>query len=236
MQDDPADDAAGRVEHHADEQQAEIKQPDAREVGQGDLQAGDDHGADDRAGECAGPANIGHEQRDARMLRAELLRVHDFEIDRREPAGEAGEKGRHAEGDETQRPRRIADEFGPLRVVAHGVAHAPERRPGERVHRERCEEAPRRNEIIDLDLRSEVKPEERRQPERLAVMPSSPPKNVRSMNELDDTSSPMPSEIIAKDDARPAWSKRGRTGSRSPGRARPPMSGTIGKGTPSWRG
>ena len=90
-----------------------------------------------------GPANdtdaadIGHQQNEARLLRAELLRVHDLEIDRREPARDPGEEAGETEGDEAHHARRIADEFDPLGIVAHRVAHAPERRAGQRVHRER---------------------------------------------------------------------------------------------------
>ena len=47
------------------------------------------------------------------------------------PAKKAGE----AERDEADNLRGVADELRPLRVVAHRVAHAPERRAGESVDR-----------------------------------------------------------------------------------------------------
>ena len=47
-------------------------------------------------GENADAADIGHQQHDARLLRAELLRIHDLEIDRREAAGDPGEEGRRS--------------------------------------------------------------------------------------------------------------------------------------------
>ena len=92
MQRQQARDSAGRPGHDADEQQAEIELPCAGDVGKADLQESDDDGADDRPREGADAADIGHQQHEARLLRAQLLRIHDLEIDRREPAGRAGEE------------------------------------------------------------------------------------------------------------------------------------------------
>ena len=148
--------------------------------------------------EVADAADVGHQQNDGRLLRAELLRVHDLEIDRREAAGDAGEEGGEAERDEADALRGIADVLRPLGVVAHRVADASEGRAGQRVHRGDADEAPDRDQPVDLDLRPELQPNSGASLARLVVIPSSPPKKLRRMNELDDTSSPMPSEIIEK--------------------------------------
>ena len=136
MQHRPSDDALGREHHDGDEHQAEIELPGAGDVREHDLQEGDDHGADDRPGERADAADIGHQENEARLLRAELLGVHDLETDRREPARDPGEERRETEGDQAHHARRVADEFDPLGILAHRVAHAPERRAGQRIHRD----------------------------------------------------------------------------------------------------
>ena len=121
-----------------------------------------------RTAPMIGPANapdaadIGHQQHEARLRRADRLRVHDFEIDRRETARDAGEETGETEGDEAEELRRIADELRAFRIFAHRIAHASERRARDRVHRDHADEAPDRDEIIDLDLRAELVAEERR--------------------------------------------------------------------------
>ena len=47
------------------------------------------------------------------------------------PAKRAGKRER----DKPHHSRRIADEFGALGILAHRVAHAPERRARNRIHR-----------------------------------------------------------------------------------------------------
>ncbi len=67
-----------------------------------------------------------------------------------------------AEGDEANRAGVVADEGGALRIVAHGIADAAERRARDRVHRPDRHEAPGRDEVVDLRLRAEAVAEEAR--------------------------------------------------------------------------
>ena len=60
--------------------------------------------------------------------------------------------------------RVVADELGALRIVPDRVAHAPQRRADEGVHQHGRHQRPRRDDVIDLQLRSEVEPEEFRRP------------------------------------------------------------------------
>ena len=59
--------------------------------------------------------------------------------------------------------RIVADELNALGIVAHGVAHAPQRRAGQRVHRDHGDHGPCRDQIIDLDLRTEIPVEDAQQ-------------------------------------------------------------------------
>ncbi len=56
--------------------------------------------------------------------------------------------------------RIVADELDALGIVAHGIAHPPQRRAGQRVHRDHGDQRPRRHQIIDLDLRAETPAEQ----------------------------------------------------------------------------
>ncbi len=150
-----AGDAVGCEHHHADEQQAEIELPGVGDVAQPDLQQGDDDRADDRAGEVADSADEGHQDDGAGLRGAELRGVDDLEVDGGEPAGDAGEQARQAEGDEADGLGIVADEGGALGIVAHGVADAAERRAGQGVHRCRRCQAPAGDQVVDLDLRPE---------------------------------------------------------------------------------
>ena len=67
----------------------------------------------------------------------------DLVVDRVQAAGEAGEQAGHRERDEAHALRVVADEFRALGIVAHRVAHAPDRRARERVHQHRRDERPR---------------------------------------------------------------------------------------------
>src|ERR1700733_2451103 len=142
MQHRRSDYAIGPEHHDPDEHQTEIELPGARDIREHDLQKRDDHGADDRPGERPDAAAIGHQENEARLLRAELLGVYDLETDRREPARNPGEESRETEGDQAHQARRVAHEFYPLGILAHRVAHAPEWGAGHRVHREHAKEAP----------------------------------------------------------------------------------------------
>jgi hypothetical protein len=73
---------------------------------------------------------------------------------------------------------------------------------GVRVKREhgcRADEGVQRDQVVHLDLRAEGDAQHRGLPTtRLPVMPPSPPKNSGSISDIDHTSSPMPSVIMAK--------------------------------------
>ena len=59
--------------------------------------------------------------------------------------------------------RIVADELDAFGVVTNRVAHPPERRAGQRVHRDHADQRPCRDQIVDLDLRAEVPAEEAEQ-------------------------------------------------------------------------
>ena len=151
-----AGDAARREHHHRDEDQSEIELPHRRQIAEAERQQRDEDRADDRTDEEADAADIGGEQHRARLHRAEIGRIGDLEIDRGERAGNAGKESGEAEGEIAHDMRIVADELHALGIVAHGVAHAPQWRAGQRVHRDHGDQRPRRDQIIDLDLRPET--------------------------------------------------------------------------------
>ena len=104
-------------------------------------------------------ADVHHEEHHARALGADGFGRDDLVVDRVQPAREAGEHRRDREHDEAHALRVIADEFRALRIVAHRVAHAPDRRAQEVVHRRRRHEEPEGDHVIDLELRAEIEPE-----------------------------------------------------------------------------
>ncbi len=59
--------------------------------------------------------------------------------------------------------RVVADELNAFGIVAHGIAHAPQRGAGQRVHRDHGDQGPRRDQIVDLDLRAEIPVEDAQQ-------------------------------------------------------------------------
>src|SRR5215831_18877295 len=67
--------------------------------------------------------------------------------------------------------RIVANELHAFSVVAHCVAHTPERRAGEPVHQEHAQEAPGSDQIIDLDLLAEAHAEQSRQPGPIGCHP-----------------------------------------------------------------
>ena len=158
QRDDPRE-AALDVEDDRHEEETQVEQPRGRVIGQAHLQPRDRDGAQDRADEVMHAADVRHEEDDAGAFGADRLGGDDLVIDRVQPAREAGEHGRHGENDEAHALRVVADEFGALGVVAHGVAHAANGRAHERVHRGRGGEQPERDHVVHLQLRAEIEAE-----------------------------------------------------------------------------
>ena len=80
----------------------------------------------------------------------------------------------------------VADELGALRVLAHRVAHAAERRAGDRVHGEDAHEGTRRRSgSRPRSAARSSQPKSGTSLVRLVVMPSSPPKKPRRISEQD---------------------------------------------------
>ena len=151
-----AGDAARREHHHRDEDQSEIELPHRRQIAEAERKKRDEDRADDRPDEEADAADIGCEQHRSRLHGAEIGRIGDLEVDGRERARDAGEESGKAEREIAHDMRIVADELHALGIVAHGVAHAPQRRAGEGVHRDDGDQRPRRDQIVDLDLRPET--------------------------------------------------------------------------------
>ena len=151
---------AGREHHDSDEHQAEIELPDLRHVAEHDLQVGHQDSAEHRPDKMPDAADIGGKQHDAGLLHPDIARIDDLEVDGGEAARDAGKKARQAERDEAHHRRAVADELDAFGVFAHRIAHAPERRARERVHRDHADDAPGRDQIVDLDLRAEIYVEE----------------------------------------------------------------------------
>ena len=82
----------GAIHHDADEDDAEIELPDRGEIGQPELEIGDQDRTEDRAEEKRDAADEGREQHEAGLDRAEIGGVRDLEIDRGQAAGDAGEE------------------------------------------------------------------------------------------------------------------------------------------------
>ena len=178
------------------------------------------------------PPMIGREQHVAGLHRAEIGRVGDLEIDRRQPAGDAGEKAGKAEGDDSAPPADCS-----RRTARARDCRAPRctcGRSGVRVSAYIAithDAGPGRDQIVDLDLRAEVPVE---QPQQLgAVGRRCPPRRRRSVRRISADWSrpvrPMPSEIIAN--AVPLrWveTQPKKIAKSSP--ARPPTSGISGSG------
>ncbi len=156
MHHDEARDALRRKHHHGDEHQAEVELPDFREIGQHHLQVADENGPDHRPEERSGAADERREQHIARLHRREQGRVGDLEVDGREPARDAGEEARQAEGEEAHDLGIVADELHALGVVAGRIAHAAERGARDLVHEVHAQEAPEGDQVVDLDLRPEI--------------------------------------------------------------------------------
>ena len=155
---------ASRREHHdADEDDAEVKLPHRRQVGQPELQIGDENGAKDRAEEVRGAADERCKQHEARLHGAEIGGVRNLEVDRGQAAGNACEQAREAGREIADDMGVVSDEFDALGVVAHRIADPSERRAGQRIHRDRRNHHPGRDQIIDLDLRPEAPAEHLRQ-------------------------------------------------------------------------
>jgi hypothetical protein len=91
-----------------------------------------------------------------------VLGGDDLEVDRREPARDAGEERRQHELEEAHDVRVVADELGALGVVADRVGDAAERGLGEREHRHHRGESPGGDQVVDLDRRAVGDPEEGR--------------------------------------------------------------------------
>ncbi len=149
--------------HHRDEDQSEIELPHLGEIAETERQQRDEDRADDRPDEETDAADIGRKQHGPRLLRAQIGRVRDLEIDRRQRPRDAGKEAGEAERQITHDVRIVADELNALRIVAHGVAHASQRRAGQRVHRDHRDQRPRRHQIVDLDLRAETPAEQLQQ-------------------------------------------------------------------------
>jgi hypothetical protein len=152
---DQAGDAAGRVHHHEQEDQPQVQQPGLGELRQQHEGQHQQHAADDGAEEDGGAAQEREEQVRAGAVAAHDLRGHDLEVQRREPARDAGEKGGDHERQVAHLLRVVADELHPLGVVAHRVEHAPERRAGEGEHERRAHEGVDGDQVVQLDLRPE---------------------------------------------------------------------------------
>ena len=101
--------------------------PDGAVLGLGEqrVEAGDGERADDRAPEARHASDHEHGERDEREVE-----VHGVDVDRQvvdvQPAGEAGERAREREGDETLTVHRDADRARRRRVVARGAQLAAE--------------------------------------------------------------------------------------------------------------
>ena len=107
----------------------------------------------------------------------------DLVVDRVQAAREAGEQAGDREGEEAHALRVVADELGALRIVADRVAHPPDAACAMKACISmRRQQRPAAIDVVDLQLRAEVEPEDAGARVRLAVMPSSPPKKPGSMN------------------------------------------------------
>ena len=90
----------------------------------------------------------------------EISRVGDLEIDSRECARDPREKAGEAERNIADDVRIIAYELDAFWIVAHRIAHAPERGTRQRVHRNHGDQRPCSYQIINLDLRAEIPAEQ----------------------------------------------------------------------------
>src|SRR4051795_185229 len=153
-------DPTRREHHHGDEDQPEIKLPYLRQIAETKRQQRDKNGADNRSDKESDPADISGEQYGSRLLRAEISRVGDLEIDGRECASYPCEKAGKAERKIADDVWIIADELDAFWVIAHRIAHAPERGTRQRVHRNHGNQRPCSYKIINLDLRAETPAEQ----------------------------------------------------------------------------
>jgi hypothetical protein len=65
-----------------------------------------------------------------------------------------GKEGREHQHQPAHALRVVADELGPLRVVAHRIGNATERRVRQREHRHHAGEAPDRDQVVHLNVRA----------------------------------------------------------------------------------
>src|SRR5205823_14002246 len=143
-----------------DEDQAEIKLQYLRKIAEAKRQQRHKNGADDRSDKKSDPADISGEQNGPGLLRTEISRVGDLEIDSRECARDPREKAGEAERNIADDVRIIANELDAFWIIAHRIAHAPERGARQRVHRNHGDQRPCSYQIINLDLRAEIPAEQ----------------------------------------------------------------------------
>ena len=84
------------------------------------------------------------------------IRRRCLKINRRKPTCDAREKARRHDDQIAHPARVVADKFSPLRVVAHCVGDSSERGLREGVHRGGAEEKIDRDQVIHLNLPTEV--------------------------------------------------------------------------------
>ena len=114
------------------------------------------HGADDGPDEHGHATDVGHQQHIARRPGTHHTGSDDLVVDGGQTAGNAGEHAGGAKSDETDHLRAVAHELCTLGVVSNGVAHAPQRRAREGVHGGHAQQAPRGDEVINLNLRAKA--------------------------------------------------------------------------------
>src|SRR3984957_11967082 len=223
-----------RCKHHArDEEDSEIQLPHRRQIAKTERQQGNEYGSEDRSDEEADPSDVGREQNRSGLNRAEIGRVGDFEVDGRKRARDPGKEAGKAERQIADDVRVVTDKLHTLGIVPYCVAHPAQRSTRQRIHGDGSNQRPECHQVINLDLRSEMRSNTRSSLVRLAEMPASPPKKLRRINAEEATSSATPSEIIAnavplrRVDTHPRMAAKKKPAS-------PPIKGTSGSGTGSF--
>jgi hypothetical protein len=161
--------APRRIDHHEQEDQAQVEQPGLGELRQQHQRQHHQHRADDGPEEEHRAAQEGEQQIRARARRPHDLGGDDLEVERRQPAGNPHEEAAGDEREVAHVPRAVADELHALGVVAHRIEHAPQGRQREGVHRRGADEAVERDQVVQLDGRPEADAQHRRPGDAVAA-------------------------------------------------------------------
>ena len=152
---DQAGNAAGGVHDHEHENQAQVKQPGLGELGQQHKGQHHQDSANDGPEKEGGPAQEGEQQVGPRPRGPDHFRGDDLEIERRQPARDAGKKAGNDEGDVAHLLGVVTHKLHAFRVVAHGIEHAAQRGAREGEHGRDRDEGVGGDQVIHLDLRTE---------------------------------------------------------------------------------